>query len=447
LLQVAVMSAAVTTQPKDPLGLLGATLAGKYDVERLVAETEFSAVYQAHHRILRRPVAIKAFKAPGLDESLRQQLLESFVTEGALLMDLSERCAAVCQARDVASVVTESGHWVPYLVLEWLEGEPLDVVLARERRQGIAPRTVVQAMRLLEPVAQALAVAHERGIAHRDVKPGNVIILADATAHGVACKLIDFGSAKVARNQAGLGGEGAAGRLFTPMYAAPEQFLPRLPGRPLLGVAGPWTDVFALALLLVELWTGREPRRGESVAELAHSAWSLDVRPTPRTLGATVSDELERVMARAVALRPLDRYASVRAFWSALEQAAALDASAHGAAWPSVGTPRPASTSTELTRTDSVVPRRRRPAPRFPWIVPALALLGAAAGEGIVALARFPVGPIREPIAVSGLPAPATVVEAMWRARPPGDHLVIQTTGRPALPRDRVARAPEKLSP
>src|ERR1700682_4630891 len=110
------------TQLKDPFGLSGATLAGKYDVQWLVAETEFSVVYRAYHRIWRRPVAIKAFKAP---------LLESFVAEGALLMDLSERCAAVCQARDVASVITDSGDWLPYLVLEWLEGEAPDDNLAR----------------------------------------------------------------------------------------------------------------------------------------------------------------------------------------------------------------------------------------------------------------------------------------------------------------------------
>ncbi|MDP9151804.1 MAG: protein kinase, partial [Myxococcota bacterium] len=143
----------------DPLRLVGTALGGKYDVERLVAETEFSLVYRATHRVWRRPVALKAFKAFGLSEVARQQLLESFVAEGALLMDLSERCAAICQARDVASVITSSGDWIPYMVLEWLEGEPLDMMLMRERSAGVHPRSSSAARRLLDPIAQALALA------------------------------------------------------------------------------------------------------------------------------------------------------------------------------------------------------------------------------------------------------------------------------------------------
>ncbi|MDP9034159.1 MAG: protein kinase, partial [Myxococcota bacterium] len=208
----------------DSLGLVGTALGGKYDVERLVAETELSLVYRATHRVWRRPVAIKAFKASGLGEAARQQLLESFVAEGALLMDLSERCAAICQARDVASVITARGDWIPYMVLEWLEGEPLDVMLMRERLARAQPRTSAAARRLLEPIAQALALAHERGIVHRDVKPGNVFVLADAGIDGACCKLLDFGIAKVASLSSAPSREGLGLQSFTPAYAAPEQF-------------------------------------------------------------------------------------------------------------------------------------------------------------------------------------------------------------------------------
>ena len=79
----------------DSLGLVGMNIAGKYRVEELVEETELSVVYRAVHRVLRRPVAIKAFKAGTLDDGARRRLLESFVREGALLMELSERCAAI----------------------------------------------------------------------------------------------------------------------------------------------------------------------------------------------------------------------------------------------------------------------------------------------------------------------------------------------------------------
>ncbi len=378
------------TPSNDPFGLVGRTLEGKYDVQRPIAETDFSVVYRAYHRIWRRPVAIKAFKVPTLAEDERQQWLEAFVTEGALLMDLSERGAAVCQARDVASVITESGDWLPYLVLEWLEGETLDVMLMRERARGTPPRTVTQAIRLLDPVAQALSLAHERGIVHRDIKPGNVFMLAHAAIDGSACKLIDFGGAKVDGRVDRPQREGVVRQLFTPAYAAPEQFLPgagRL-GEP--GATGPWTDVFALALVFVEIVTGRNPRPGNTVPALALSAWNPAVRPTPRALGADVSDEVERVIARAVALSPRFRYVDARAFWAAL--GAARDAHA------------------KVTPTVSAAPTRRRPSSRARWVAPALALLSAVGGGTIVAeqVARRP--PTAQALVSTAVPAPATRV-------------------------------------
>jgi serine/threonine protein kinase len=423
------------TQMKDPFGLAGATLAGKYEIERLVAETEFSVVYRAYHRIWRRPVAIKAFKASTLGESARQQLLESFVAEGALLMDLSERCAAVCQARDVASVITQNGEWLPYLVLEWLDGEPLDVILMGERARAVAPRTVVQAMRLLDPVAQALTLAHERGIVHRDVKPGNVFILAHAASGGPCCKLLDFGGAKVASVAGGPVREGAATQPFTPAYAAPEQFLPHPGGQAELGATGPWTDVFALALVFVEMVTGRKPRLGDTVAQLALSAWDLDARPTPRALGATVSDEIERVIARAVSLWPQDRYANARQFWSALRSAAYETYTARAVTLSIDAVPLP---SAELTPTIPIVLSRRRHSSPRRWVVPALALLGAAAGGSIVALEQLADGrPAMQAVASwSGLPAPATIVERRPGAAAP-NRLGSDDDRRPPVARAR----------
>ena len=106
------------------------------DVEQVVAQPALSVVYRATHRVWQRSVAIKAFTAPSLSDDARQQLLASFVEEGRLLMDLSERCASICQARDVSSLTTSRGDWVPYTVLEWLDGESLEELLRRER----APR-------------------------------------------------------------------------------------------------------------------------------------------------------------------------------------------------------------------------------------------------------------------------------------------------------------------
>ena len=80
---------------RDPLGLVGATIGGKYAVQAMVEETALSVVYRAVHRVWRRRVAIKAFKAGRHDEMSRRRMLDSFVREGALLMELSERCSAI----------------------------------------------------------------------------------------------------------------------------------------------------------------------------------------------------------------------------------------------------------------------------------------------------------------------------------------------------------------
>jgi serine/threonine protein kinase len=348
-------------RPGDPFDLVGTILGGKYQVEALIDETDLSVVYRAVHTVWRRRVAIKAFKAPTADEDVRRHLLEAFVREGALLSELSERCAAICQARDVASLITPSGDWAPYMVLEWLEGETLERRLQRERAHGDPPRHPDEALRLLEPVAEALAVAHDWGIVHRDVKPGNVFVLDESQAlrrphrgpQECRCKLLDFGIARALHELSG-GGEAPLDQSFTPAYGAPEQFSFAH------GPKGPWSDVYALALVFVELVTGREPLGGGTVADCARRSCDSNVRPTPRGLGAMVSDDVEGVLRRALALGPENRFADAGDFWRALKNAvtrAAID----------------------LSRTWPIPLSRRRRAARRHWGMPVAALAGAGA--------------------------------------------------------------------
>jgi serine/threonine protein kinase len=302
----------MTTPNPDPFDLVGTTIAGKYDVDQVVAKTALSVVYRATHRVWQRSVAIKAFTAPLLSEESRQQLLASFVEEGRLLMDLSERCAAICQARDVSSLTTASGEWVPYTVLEWLDGECLEIVMRRERAEGVRPRTLAEAIGLLHPIADALAIAHERGVVHRDVKPGNIFLIQDGHDGSLRTKLLDFGVAKVLRGATVAPAGLAVSQSFTPSYGAPEQFSSAY------GTTGPWTDVFALALIIVELLAGHEALEGEDVGTLGLQSCDASRRPTPRTLGAVVGDDVELVLGRALAVNPEDRYFTVREFWDSL---------------------------------------------------------------------------------------------------------------------------------
>src|SRR3954470_22859667 len=164
----------------DPLALVGTTVSEKYEIEKVVGEGGFAIVYRATHKVWQRPVAIKVFRAlGGLPADRRDDLVKSFIQEGALLAELSERSAAICQARDVGLLRTVEGREMPYMVLEWLEGRSLEQVIDDEKARRIPPRTPAETLHILEPAALALALAHKKGIAHRDVKPANIFVLGD----------------------------------------------------------------------------------------------------------------------------------------------------------------------------------------------------------------------------------------------------------------------------
>ena len=312
----------MTKPAQDPLGLVGTTLEGKYRIEGVVGEGGFAIVYRATHLVWQRPVAVKAFRAlADLDDAHREKLVAEFVREGALLAELSERSAAIVQARDVGTVTTAKGEHVPYMILEWLDGRTLEALVDGDRAAGVAPRPLDVVVKLLDPVAEALALAHKKGIAHRDVKPGNVFILGDPNGEHTV-KLLDFGIAKVVQDAQKESGSftktGGNVTSFTPAYGAPEQFSRAH------GATGPWTDVFALALVAVELLTLQAPLEGDTFVQLGYASGDEKRRPTPRALGAVVPDGVEAVFAKALAVAPDKRWPTAGDFWNALRAALAM---------------------------------------------------------------------------------------------------------------------------
>jgi len=302
----------------DPHALVGALVAERYRLDAIVGEGGFSVVYRATHLAWRRTMAIKVLReVPGLDESRRTELLAAFHREAELLAELSERTTAIVQARDVGTLLLPSGGEAPYIVLEWLEGRTLEDVLVQERQAGTEPRSLEDTLELLAPIGEALALAHERGIVHRDVKPSNVFVLSESSdgprARGVV-KLLDFGIAKVVEGPES-GSRVTAVHAFTPRYGAPEQFDKRL------GRTSAATDVFAFATLLVEVLIGRPIVSSDRLFDLAQVALDESKRPTPATFGVLVSDHVDAVFAKALAVRPADRFADMRAFVRALEEA------------------------------------------------------------------------------------------------------------------------------
>lgn len=305
---------------RDPLSLNGELVAEKYRVERLVGEGGFAVVYRAIHTIWNKPVAIKFFN--GLSSApadQREQFQQAFIQEGALLTELSSQTAAIVQARDVGTYTTPDGQWMPYMVLEWLEGLPLDVLLDEGARAGEAPWSIADVYTLLGQVASALDVAHGRGIAHRDIKPANLFILGDPRSGRATVKVLDFGVAKMMSDntqlKAALAKTGTSVTSFTPQYGAPEQFSRSY------GATGPWTDVFALALVAVEMLTGRIALEGDDLVQLGFASGNPERRPTPRALGAAVPDAVEAVFQKALAVKPQERYPRAGDFWGALGEA------------------------------------------------------------------------------------------------------------------------------
>jgi formylglycine-generating enzyme required for sulfatase activity/serine/threonine protein kinase len=305
---------------RDPLNLVGVTIADKYRVLDLAGEGGFSAVYRAEHLIWKQPVALKVFTVlESAETELRERLLADFIQEGKLMSELSSRSAAIVQARDIGKLSLPDGAWIPYMVLEWLDGTPLDVVVGYERRRQLPPRRLAEAVQLLDPVASALELAHRQGVAHRDLKPANIMIMGDARDGGTAVKVLDFGIAKVMAEHQALQEQlqltGQQVTAFTPNYGAPEQFSRNY------GATGPWTDVYAMALILIEVMRGGERAlAGGTFFELGVSSCDPQRRPTPRAFGLELPPGAEEVFQRAVSVNPRDRFPAMGELWRALYQ-------------------------------------------------------------------------------------------------------------------------------
>jgi serine/threonine-protein kinase len=311
----------------DVFGIVGTTQAGAYQVQEVVAEGGFAVVYRAYHSAFRAQVALKCLKVPdSLGAQHHEEFLERFREEGELLFRLSSSTPAVVRPLHVGTLEGTS-RFVPFIALEWLEGQTLDGLIEERSRRFEPPLSLKEALRLLTPVARALERAHhfpgtsgEVCILHRDMKPENVFI---AEQHGErVAKILDFGIGKVksvATQMVGhqsTHGDGLVA--FTPTFGSPEQWLPKR-----FGQTGSWTDVWGLALTLLNAITGRAPFEGDQAALLG-SAIDPGRRPTPRAEGVEVSDAVESVFVKAVAIDPRDRYQDVGQFWTDLHRAAGI---------------------------------------------------------------------------------------------------------------------------
>ncbi|MFO0645897.1 MAG: protein kinase [Polyangiales bacterium] len=303
--------------PDDPFGLVGTTLEKRFAIDRVVARGGFGVVYQGRQITLKKTVAIKVLMMPaGLGIEEKRVFLHGFEQEAQTIAALEH--PAIVRAYDFGIARPAGRRELPWLALEWIEGESLEQRIASLAGQRMSPAEVLA---LLRPVLQGLAFAHARHVAHRDLKPANIMLSPSEVQPGaVNARLLDFGIAKVMSPDEVVG-SGATRTMavfsaFSTPYASPEQKTGRK--------TGPWTDVHAMGLIITELLTGSAPYPGEDPVAVELRILSPD-RPTPARFGVNVG-AWEPVLAKAVSLNPPDRFADAGAFLTALEASLASTA-------------------------------------------------------------------------------------------------------------------------
>lgn len=366
----------------DPFGLIGQVLDGHFRVERCIGEGGFSVVYKGTHVGLSEPIAVKCLKLPAaLGSAIVESFIKRFRDESRLQYKLSQGNLHI--VRSIASGTTTApatGALVPYTVLEWLDGRSLAADFADRQARRMGGRPVDEVVRVLDSAIDALAYAHAQGVVHRDLNPGNLFLA--RTSAGVRLKVLDFGVAKVMADSALAMGPSARTignlRMFAPAYGAPEQFDERL------GPIGPWTDVYATALVALEAIRDVPVVEGEHLGEFAAKALDPLGRPTPRRLGIAVGDAVESAFSRAVALKPADRPRDAGDFWGMLKHAMGQDARS--------GTSSPSKVASPVVDYGSTLRiNERTPNPATPLVE-----VVHPRGDGSDALARgatWPVGP------------------------------------------------------
>lgn len=249
-------------------------LGGRYRLEGLIGQGGMADVHRATDTRLNRPVAVKIF-GPGNDPTADQR----FQQEAQVMANLSH--PGLVGVHDFAVEPQRA-----YLVMELVDGPTLRQVIESEQ----LPPDEIRQIGL--EVAQTLDYVHGQGVTHRDIKPSNILLGADGRA-----KLADFGVASLL----GADGHTAAGEIVgTPAYLAPEQIRG--------GEVGPPADIYALGLVLLECWTGRQEYQGEGIEGAAERLNRSPVIPrdTPEPLRAAISemtatDPRRRPTARDVA--------------------------------------------------------------------------------------------------------------------------------------------------
>ena len=292
--------AAQTDEGKDPL--VGQKIA-QYRIVRKLGQGGMGSVYEAKHLELGRTVALKIL-SPRLAAE-EPDAVERFKREA--------RAAAVLEHPNVVTthaVGSEGDHH--FIELQLIDGESLQARVLREKRLSLA-----EATRIIADSSKALGAAHKQNIVHRDIKPGNIMLTKDADSAGAAAggreggqvKVMDFGLAKdvTAPTQLTVSGH----IMGTPHYMSPEQ----CDAKPLDGRS----DIYALGATYFAILSGKTPYQGESLLSILQQQVAAPV-PDVRKECPDLPEAVQRVLEKAMAKKPEDRFQTMEEFGAALAQ-------------------------------------------------------------------------------------------------------------------------------
>jgi len=331
---------------------------GRFRVLGELGRGAMGVVYRAEDPALGRPVAIKTITLTGTEEE-RAHFEARFLQEARAAGGIGH--PAIITIYDVG----REGD-IAFMAMELLDGRELRDLI---RGGSLAPSEAVE---IAARVAEALAAAHERGIVHRDVKPGNIMVLSDGRV-----KIMDFGIARLRDPDV----KTATGMLLgSPRYMSPEQ----VSGEPFDHRA----DIFSLGVVLYEMLTGVTPFSGQDMTQLMYQVVHGAAVP-PSHVNRALPTVLDYIVARALKKSPAERYGSAAEFAADLREAipevleaeAAVRSRAEAAGGDTLpggaGAPRAEGGATSPDRGDEVV--ELRPSPRFDCV------------EGLARLAVLPV--------------------------------------------------------
>jgi eukaryotic-like serine/threonine-protein kinase len=278
-------------------GMVGHILDGRYRVTAKLGEGGMGEVFAAEHVKMRRRVAIKLLRP---EVSSNEEAVKRFEQEAQSASSIGHR--NIIGIYDMAKL---PDHRI-YLAMELLDGAPLNDML----REPMSPERLLG---ILIQTGHGLAAAHAKGITHRDMKPENIFVTRDPQTGEEVPKILDFGIAKVA-GQDGQNNLTRTGTIFgTPFYMAPEQAL----GQSVDARA----DIYAMGVILYEVFAGSVPFRGESFMGILTQHITAEPQPVAQRaaeVGRSVPPGIDPVITRAMAKDPDKRYQTMDELVNAL---------------------------------------------------------------------------------------------------------------------------------